>query len=207
MTLTPSSRANRWLAHGIALLLGAVTLLVYWPVRHFEFVNWDDTTYIAKNDQVRGGLSWSGFLWSWTHSYSSNWHPLTWLSHMLDCQVYGMNPGGHHLTNLLFHVVNSVLLFYLLRSLTSATWRSACVAALFALHPLHVESVAWIAERKDVLSTLFGLLSLLAYVRYAAKSLVSPQWSIIRYSVMRGARYRQRTAPPITDHRSPITDH
>jgi hypothetical protein len=148
------------------LALGAVTLLVYWPVRHFDFLNWDDLTYVSTNDHVRGGLTWNGLIWSFTHSYSSNWHPLTWLSHMLDCQLYGLNPAGHHLTNVLFHTANSVLLFLLLSALTAAAWRSAFVAALFALHPLHVESVAWIAERKDVLSALFFFLTLWAYARY-----------------------------------------
>ncbi len=157
---------SRWLTPCIALALGAVTLLVYWPARHFAFLNWDDLTYISRNDHVRGGLTWNGFLWSFTHSYSSNWHPLTWLSHMLDCQFYGLNPEGPHLTNVALHAANSVLLFLLLRALTAATWRSAFVAALFALHPLHVESVAWVAERKDVLSGFFFMLTLLAYERY-----------------------------------------
>ena len=178
----------------IGTLLGAVTLVVYWPVRHFGFLNWDDLTYISRNDHVRGGLTWSGITWSFTHSYSSNWHPLTWLSHMLDCQLYGLNPAGPHLTNVVFHAANTVLLFLLLRTLTAATWRSAFVAALFALHPLHVESVAWIAERKDVLSGFFFILTLWAYARYAqvqsqqAERAARPAVPSSRFEV-RGSRF------------------
>jgi hypothetical protein len=167
MTIPSQSNRRRWLTPGIALALGAVTLLVYWPARHFGFLNWDDLTYVSKNDHVRGGLTWSAFIWSFTHSYSSNWHPLTWLSHMLDCQLYGLKPGGHHFTSLLLHSANASLLFLVLKRLTGALWRSALVAALFALHPLHVESVAWVSERKDVLSTFFFMLTLWAYARYA----------------------------------------
>jgi tetratricopeptide (TPR) repeat protein len=185
----------------IGTLLGAVTLVVYWPVRHFGFLNWDDLTYISRNDHVRGGLTWSGITWSFTHSYSSNWHPLTWLSHMLDCQLYGLNPAGPHLTNVVFHAANTVLLFLLLRTLTAATWRSAFVAALFALHPLHVESVAWIAERKDVLSGFFFILTLWAYARYAqvqsqqAERAARPAVPSSRFEV-RGSRFKVRSFPP-----------
>jgi protein O-mannosyl-transferase len=147
-------------------LLALSVVAVYLPVVGFEFTNYDDTYYVTRNPQVLKGLTWEGVSWAFTHGYSGNWHPVTWMSHMVDCQFYGLSPGGHHLTNLLLHLANSVLVFLLLRSLTSAAWRSACVAALFALHPLHVESVAWVAERKDMLSALFGLLSLLAYARY-----------------------------------------
>jgi tetratricopeptide (TPR) repeat protein len=150
----------------VGLTLAFVTALIYLPVRHFAFLNWDDLSYVSTNDYVRGGLTWEGIVWSFTHSHSANWFPLTWMSHMLDCQVYGLNPAGHHLTNVLFHAANTVLLFVLLWRLTSAVWRSAFVAALFGLHPLHVESVAWISERKDVLSTFFALLTLLAYAKY-----------------------------------------
>jgi protein O-mannosyl-transferase len=150
----------------VGLALAVVTALIYLPVRHFAFLNWDDLSYVSTNDYVRGGVTWEGIVWSFTHSHSANWFPLTWMSHMLDCQIYGLNPAGHHLTNVLFHAANTVLLFILLRRLTSAVWRSAFVAALFGLHPLHVESVAWISERKDVLSTFFALLSLLAYTKY-----------------------------------------
>jgi hypothetical protein len=152
----------------VGLALAVVTFLVYLPVHQFAFLNWDDLSYVSTNDYVRGGVTWDGILWSFTHSHSANWFPLTWISHMLDCQIYGLNPAGHHLTNAIFHAANTVLLFLLLRNLTFAVWRSAFVAALFALHPLHVESVAWISERKDVLSTFFGLLTIIVYAKWAS---------------------------------------
>ena len=151
----------------VCVLLALVTLLVYLPVRHYAFVNFDDPDYVTENPMVQAGLTWSGFQWAFTTWHASNWHPLTWLSHMVDCQLFGLNAGGHHLVNVLFHATNAVLLFLLLLRLTSALWQSAFIAALFAWHPLHVESVAWVAERKDVLSAFFGLLTLMAYVRYA----------------------------------------
>ena len=151
----------------ICLLLAAATLAVYWPVVHCDFLNYDDPDYFTSNPHVLTGLTPGNVVWAFTTGHASNWHPLTWLSLMLDAQLFGKGPAGPHLTNLLFHAANAVLLFLLLRRLTAATWRSALVAALFALHPLHVESVAWVTERKDVLSAFFGLLSLGAYVRYA----------------------------------------
>jgi Tfp pilus assembly protein PilF len=158
-----------WRTLVVCSFLAAVTLVVFWPARHFNFLNWDDLTYLEKNDHVRAGLTWDDLRWSFTHSYCSNWHPVTWLSHMSDCQLYGLNPGGHHLTNLLLHSANASLLFVALKRLTGAFWRSALVAALFALHPLRVESVAWVAERKDVLSAFFFMLTLWAYARYAGQ--------------------------------------
>jgi tetratricopeptide (TPR) repeat protein len=152
----------------IGFALAVVTILIYLPVRHFAFLNWDDLSYVSTNDYVKGGVTWDGIVWSLTHSHSANWFPLTWISHMVDCQIYALNPAGHHLTNVLLHSANTVLLFVLLWKLTSSVWRSALVAALFGLHPLHVESVAWISERKDVLSTFFGLLTLLAYAKYVS---------------------------------------
>jgi protein O-mannosyl-transferase len=151
----------------VCLLLGVVTLALYWPVRHYDFVQYDDDDYVFDNPAVRMGLSWGGVVWSFISAHSANWHPLTWLSHMLDCQLFGLNAGSHHLTNALLHSVNAALLFLLLRSMTGAFWRSAFVTALFAWHPLRVESVAWISERKDVLSGFFFMLTLLAYVQYA----------------------------------------
>ena len=148
-------------------LLSAVTLAVFWPVRHHDFIVFDDQAYVVGNLMVRRGLTWAGTAWAFTTFHAGNWHPLTWLSHMLDCQIYGLNPGGHHLTSLLLHSVNASLLFVALKRLTGALWRSALVAAFFALHPLHVESVAWVAERQDVLSAFFFMLTLWAYVRYA----------------------------------------
>jgi protein O-mannosyl-transferase len=151
----------------IALLLALVTLAVYLPVRTHSFVNYDDTDYVTENSFVKNGLTWAGIKWAFTTGHASNWHPLTWLSHMADCQLFGPNAGAHHFTNVLFHAANTVLLFVLLRRLTEKIWPGAMVAALFAWHPLHVESVAWISERKDVLSTFFALLALLSYVKYA----------------------------------------
>ena len=150
-------------------LLALVTLAVYWPVVRCEFIHGDDPDYVTQNPHVRGGLTWSNLRWAFAARYANNWHPLTWISHMLDCQLYGLNPAGHHATNLLFHGANTVLIFLVLRRMTCAHWRSAFVAALFALHPLHVESVAWVAERKDVLSTFFWALTIGAYVRYSER--------------------------------------
>ena len=179
------------------LVLAALT--VYLPVIGLNFLTFDDDYYVTNNPQVVGGLTLAGLRWAMTNAqYCSNWHPATWLSHMLDCQLYGLNPAGHHLTNLLFHAANSVLLFLWLRSLTGAFWRSAFVAALFAVHPLHVESVAWVAERKDVLCSFFGLLSLWAYCRYTERSGASNQWAVISNQTS-----RVRT----TEHGSLIIDH
>ena len=164
----PTWKDSLW----ICLFLAFSTLVVYWPVTGHEFVNYDDTDYVTANPYVQAGLSAKGFAWVWHSDVARNWHPVTMLSHMLDCQLYGMRPGGHHLTSLLFHIVNTLLLFLLLRGMTGCLWRSGIVAALFALHPLHVESVAWVAERKDVLSTFFFLLTLLAYGAYGDKSRV-----------------------------------
>lgn len=153
---------------GICLILASVTFWLYQPVMNHDFVNYDDLGYVKENPNVQQGVSFRSVSWAFATGHAGNWHPVTWISHMLDCQVFGaLNPGGHHLTNVLFHIANGILLFLLLWRMTSATWRSALVAALFAWHPMHVESVAWIAERKDVLSTFFGLLALLAYANYA----------------------------------------
>jgi tetratricopeptide (TPR) repeat protein len=154
------------------LVLIAASAIVYAPVRHFGFVTWDDPQYVYANVHVAQGLTWQGVRWAFTSTESVNWHPVTWLSHMLDVQLYGMNAGPQHLTNLLLHILNTLLLFGLLYRMTGAWGRSVFVAGLFALHPLHVESVAWIAERKDVLSTLFGMLAMWAYVTYVRR----PGW-------------------------------
>jgi len=150
----------------IYLSLAIATLAVYRPVQRCDFVNYDDPEYVTANPAVRAGLTYKGLLWASATGHAGNWHPLTWLSHMLDCELFGLEPGWHHLTNLLLHTANTLLLFFALFQLTSARWPSAFVAAAFALHPLHVESVAWIAERKDLLSTFFWLLTIIAYVRY-----------------------------------------
>jgi Flp pilus assembly protein TadD len=151
----------------ICLLLAVVTLAVFQPAMRCGFLNYDDPEYFSANPRVLTGLTAANCTWAFTTGYDSNWHPLTWLSLMLDADVFGENPAGPHGINLVFHAANTALLFLLLRRLTKATWRSAMVAALFALHPAHVESVAWVAERKDVLSAFFGLSALLAYACYA----------------------------------------
>jgi protein O-mannosyl-transferase len=159
-------RACRYQTAFICALLFFLTLAIYWPVHRYDFVEFDDPDYVFDNAVVRAGLTHWGLVWAFVDAHSSNWHPLTWLSHMLDCQLFGVNPGAHHLVNVLFHCANAVLLFLLLRSLTEKFWPGAFVAAIFAWHPLRVESVAWIAERKDVLSGFFFMLTLMAYVRY-----------------------------------------
>ena len=153
----------------VCLFLIVITLAVYWQTRNHEFVSYDDDAYVIENPHVQAGLTRQAIIWSFTTTHVANWHPLTWLSHMMDCQLYGLNPSGHLLTNVLFHLVNTVLLFLLLNRITGASWRSGFVAALFAVHPLHVESVAWVAERKDVLCTLFWLLTMWAYIYYVEK--------------------------------------
>jgi protein O-mannosyl-transferase len=158
---------------GICLGLALVTGCVYWPVTRYGFVSLDDPYHILYNHPVNSGLTWQGLRWAMQSGYAYNWQPLTWISHMIDCSLYGLKPGGHHLTNLLLHVANSLLLFTLMCKMTGARWRSALVAALFAWHPVHVESVAWISERKDVLSGFFFLLALSAYVRYVEERTAS----------------------------------
>ncbi len=159
----------------IGLLLVLITLLVYLPASRDGFVNYDDQDYVTENSVVQKGLTWTGIKWAFTTGHASNWHPITWLSHMADCELFGLNPGAHHLVNVLFHTANVVLLLVLLLRVTGELWPGAFIAALFAWHPLHVESVAWISERKDVLSTFFALLTLLAYTRYA-KAVTSDLW-------------------------------
>ena len=163
----------------MALLLALVTLMLYLPVGWHDFIVYDDGDYVSQNKVVRAGVTWDGVKWAFDAWHSSNWHPLTWLSHMLDCQVFGLNAGAHHLVNVAFHVANALLLFLLLLRLTKALWPAGIVAALFAWHPLHVESVAWIAERKDVLSTFFGLLAMLAYVRYVQEKNRKSFWTAV----------------------------
>ncbi|HEX8943119.1 MAG TPA: tetratricopeptide repeat protein, partial [Gemmatimonadaceae bacterium] len=160
------SEQRRWVALGLV----ALNISVYASVWRSEFVRFDDPDYVTQNPHVTAGLTWQGFKWALTTGHAANWHPLTWLSHMLDVQLFGMNAGAHHAVNLVLHVLNTLLLFGVLQRMTGATWRSALVAALFAIHPLHVESVAWVSERKDVLSTFFWMLTLLAYGAYVRKS-------------------------------------
>jgi len=151
----------------LIVFLVIVTVAVFWQSTDHEFLTYDDDLYVTDNLHVKTGLTYENTLWAFTTMEASNWHPVTWLSHILDCQIHGLNPKGHHLTNVLFHIANTLLLWYLLFSATRNYWQSMFVAALFALHPLHVESVAWIAERKDVLSTFFMFATLTLYTRYA----------------------------------------
>ncbi|MGZ6193407.1 MAG: tetratricopeptide repeat protein [Syntrophales bacterium] len=153
----------------ICIALSITTFAVYWQVGNHEFISFDDNDYVTENRHVQDGIVLKGVVWAFSAPHAHNWHPLTWLSHMLDCQVFGLKAGRHHLVNLFIHIANTLLLFLILRRMTNALWQSAFVAGLFALHPLHVESVAWVAERKDVLSTLFWMLTMGAYVYYVER--------------------------------------
>ena len=157
---------DRFTAPAACVFLAAIVWFVFGQTLHHAFVNYDDGSYVYENPIVQKGLTWEGFRWAFTHFAASNWHPLTWISHMLDCQLYGLNSAGHHLTNVLLQAAAVILLFLVLRRMTGALWRSAFVAAVFAIHPLRVESVAWVAERKDVLSGVFFMLTLWAYLGY-----------------------------------------
>ena len=162
---TPAPFSPIW----IGLLLALATVIVFLPSLDNGFVDYDDNDYITANPHVQTGLTLDGLKWAFTTFHASNWHPLTWVSHMLDYQIFGLRPWGHHLTSLLIHAVSASLLFLLLWRTTAAPGASAFAAALFALHPLRVESVAWAAERKDVLSVFFWLLTMGAYIRYVQR--------------------------------------
>ena len=164
----------------LSLLLVFATVALYYPVRSHPFVNYDDNVYVTENEQVKAGLDWDTVQWAFTTTEAGNWHPLTWLSHALDYELFELNPAGHHETNVLLHVLNALLLFWVLRQATGFTGRSWMVAALFALHPINVESVAWISERKNLLSMMFFLLALGAYRWYVRE----PRSS--RYAVVLG---------------------
>ncbi|MHC4397095.1 MAG: tetratricopeptide repeat protein [Planctomycetota bacterium] len=165
---------NKLLVFLICLFLVGVTTLAFMSVANHDFLNYDDNEYITDNPHVCSGLNWPNVRWAFTSTVSNHWHPITWLSHMLDCELFGLNPAAHHLVNLLLHVINTILLFLILVRCTGMIWQSAFVAALFALHPLHVESVAWAAERKDVLSTCFWLLTIMAYCWYTRRPRLLP---------------------------------
>ena len=164
-----TTRASRRAAVWVCLLLALVTIATYWQVTGHDFISYDDLEYVTGNPHVQHGLTPESLVWAFGTTHTANWHPLTWLSHLLDIQLYGMNPRGHHVSGLLLHVANAVLLFVVFRRMTRTLWPSAFVAAFFALHPLHVESVAWVAERKDVLSALFWMLGLWSYARYVER--------------------------------------
>jgi protein O-mannosyl-transferase len=163
-----SSRTTQLVA--IYLGLAGLVALVFLQTAHFNFVNYDDGSYVFENPNIRAGLTWRGIAWAFTHVHSQNWHPLTSISHMIDCQFFGLNAGAHHLVNIGLHTVVALLLFTFLWRSTDAVWASAIITAVFAIHPLRVESVAWISERKDVLSGVFFMLTLLAYARYVRRS-------------------------------------
>jgi tetratricopeptide (TPR) repeat protein len=164
-----TGEANKTLQIAICLFLAIATFAVYWQVLDHEFLNYDDKEYVTNNWNVKAGLTPESIKWAFTTGHFANWHPMTWFSHMLDFQLYGSQPKGHLLTNLLIHTANALLLFIVLRHMTGALWQSGFVAALFALHPFNVESVAWVAERKNVLSTLFWVLTIWSYVRFVEK--------------------------------------
>ena len=153
-------------------MLTILILSAYWPVQKYDFINYDDTVYVTDNYQIQKGISFESVINIFSHFHTGHWHPLTMMSHMLDWQLFGDKAGGHHWTNVIIHILNTILLFLLLNKLTGAMWRSAFVAALFAIHPLNVESVAWISERKNVLSTFFLISTIFFYVWY----LKSPDW-------------------------------
>src|SRR6266568_7537534 len=165
----PRSRSTTFGRPDLLILLGlaVMTFAIYAQVIGHQFITLDDDAYIRENAMVNRGVTLAGVAWAFTTFDQGNWHPLTWVAHMIDSQLFGMNAGGHLLVNALIHVANTLLVFWFLLRTTHARWPSALVAALFALHPLHVESVAWASERKDTLSTFFGLLSLIAYTCYA----------------------------------------
>jgi cytochrome c-type biogenesis protein CcmH/NrfG len=163
---------HSWITVSICIFLLAIVWLVFGQTLGHDFINYDDDVYVYDNPRVMSGITAQGLKSAFTRSHGYNWHPLTTVSHMLDCQIYGAKAGGHHFTNVALHSIAVLLLFLVLRQMTGALWRSAFVAALFAIHPLHVESVAWIAERKDVLSAVFFMLSLGAYARYVRKPTV-----------------------------------
>jgi len=201
----PAGLNDRWTIPGVCIFLAAIIWVVFGQTLGHEFVNYDDDLYVYENPAVTRGLTLQGIIWAFTHVHCSNWHPLTWVSHMLDCQFYGLSPGGHHLTNILFHTATAILLFLILRQMTGALWRSAFVAAVFAIHPLRVESVAWVAERKDVLSGLFFMLTIGAYARYAQRrSRVEP--SSLR-SAASGSREPRAQSVSALDPRLPALDY
>ena len=161
--------------------LSLLILLVFRQVGGYSFINYDDGVYVYENPHVRGGLSKEGVSWAFTTFDAANWHPLTWLSHMADMQLFGLDTGWHHRVNVLFHLANTALLFLVLWRMTGGLWQSAFVGALFAVHPLHVQSVAWIAERKDVLSTLFWLLAMGAYLGYVRRPGIGRYLSVVAF--------------------------
>ena len=168
----------------IGLLLAAAVLAAYWTVIGFDFIALDDNLYVVENQHIQKGLSYKGIAWAMTTFDTTNWHPLTWLSFMTDYEIYGLNAAGYHGTSLFLHILNVIFLFLLLQRMTGEDGKSALVAALFAVHPLNIESVVWIAERKNLLSTFFWILTILAYVRYAEKPEWRRYWPVLLFFVL-----------------------
>jgi tetratricopeptide (TPR) repeat protein len=202
-TTKPAPQVSRFTFHvsrsaSLSVLLFLSTVAIYLPTLQNDFLTYDDQVYVTENFRVQAGFTKQGLLWAFGY-HASNWHPLTWISHMLDCQLYGLHPAGHHLTNVLLHAANSVLLFLFLSRTTAAVWRSAFVAILFAFHPMHVESVAWIAERKDVLSAFFFLLTLITYDRYVRSRIRNPA---PHHPATPSLQHSTCPPPPFTIHHS-----
>ncbi|MBU2620985.1 MAG: glycosyltransferase family 39 protein, partial [Proteobacteria bacterium] len=153
----------------VCLFIAIITLFLYGRIITYDFVNFDDNLYVTANKTVQSGITLKNLIWAFSFNEVAYWHPLSLISHMIDCRIFGLNPGMHHLINLFLHIVSSILLFFILKQATGALWRSAIVASLFAIHPINVESVAWIAERKNVLSTLFWMLTMFAYIYYTKR--------------------------------------
>lgn len=168
----------------LCVILIVSTTAAYWQVHSFDFINYDDPVYVTENPRVLEGLTWANIKWSFDSIYGSNWFPLTWLSLMLDRQLFGVNPGAFHMVNVALHIISTILLFVLLVRCTGGMWPSFFAAAVFALHPLHVESVAWVTERKDVLSTVFWMLTMLAYVWYAQRPKIGRYMLMIVFFVL-----------------------
>jgi tetratricopeptide (TPR) repeat protein len=177
----PPDARQKWLALSIGALLFVAVLAVFYPLTGGGFIDYDDNDYVTANAHVQGVFGWKQVVWAFTNTDAANWHPLTWLSHILDYQVYGLDPWGHHLTSVLIHAANAALVFWVLRAMTATFWRSLFAALLFAMHPLRVESVAWIAERKDVLGAMFWLLSMLAYAGYVKNKSSRPRRAMAHY--------------------------
>ena len=168
----------------ICVFIVLATISVYGKIYTHDFIGYDDDKYVTQNYYVGQGLSKESVIWAFSSTHASNWHPITWLSHMLDVKLFGLNPGAHHLTNLFFHLCNSLLLFIVFRNMTACVWRSGVVAIMFSIHPLHVESVAWVAERKDVISTFFWVLTLWCYARYTQKPRMTRYLSVVGFFIL-----------------------
>jgi protein O-mannosyl-transferase len=174
---------NKYYYIFVCLFIAVSTFSVYWQIHNYDFVNFDDDEYVYNNPHVNNGITINNIIWAFTSFHSYNYHPLTWISHMIDCQLYGLNPARHHLTNLLFHIANALLLFFVFNKMTNSLWQSGFIAALFALHPLHIESVAWISERKDVLSMFFWILTLLSYISYSRRPSVYRYYGVLLFFI------------------------